>query len=188
MITRHNPHAPATKPWLRPKPAPKPSLLPHQIAALRKAHHVPQALAAKPSDTARDLRDVKRDQAMTRRAWDILAEGGADSYTRAVAALREDTRSCWLGCLSDPPRDGQYAPTAEALKEWIDRRWDEWFEQPIAELEHRDAIREQAFGAAYATNRLETPARYEVHLDWKLERALSMLIRLRDLRPLQPAA
>ena len=36
-------------------------------------------------------------------------------------------------------------------------------------------LREQAFGAAYGTNRLETPARYEVHLDRKLERTLAML-------------
>jgi hypothetical protein len=81
-----------------------------------------------------------------------------------------------------PVRDGlEYEPTAEALKAWLDHHWEEWFEQPIAELEHRDAIREQAFGAAYATHNLETPARYEVHLDRKLERTLAMLIRLRDL-------
>ncbi len=48
-----------------------------------------QALAATPADTARDLRDVKRDQAMTRKAWDILADRGADAYARALAALRE---------------------------------------------------------------------------------------------------
>jgi hypothetical protein len=54
--------------------------------------------------------------------------------------------------------------------------------EPIAELEHRDAIREQAIGAAYASPRLEVIARYEVHLDRKLERTPSPLLRLRDLR------
>jgi hypothetical protein len=145
--------------------------------------NIPEALTAKPRDTARDLREVKRDQAMTRKAWDILAEDGPDAYGQAMAFLREDTRTFWLECLADPPDDAlEYAPTAEALKAWIDRRWDEWFEEPIAELEHRDAIREQAFGSAYGTNGLETPARYEVHLDRKLERTLAMLIRLQDLR------
>jgi hypothetical protein len=145
--------------------------------------NIPQALTSDTRDTARDLREVKRDQAMTRKAWDILAEGGPDAYTHALASLREDTRSAWLECLDDPPRDGsKYVPTAESLKAWIDRHWDEWFEEPIAELEHRNAIREQALGVAYGSNRLETPARYEVHLDRKLERTLAMLIRLRDLR------
>jgi hypothetical protein len=74
-------------------------------------------------------------------------------------------------------------------KRWgpgIRRHWEEWYDDPIAELEHRDAIREQAIGAAYSTQRLEVTARYEVHLDRKLERTLAMLFRLRELR--RPAA
>jgi hypothetical protein len=55
-------------------------------------------------------------------------------------------------------------------------------------LQHRDAIKEQALGMAYKTRHLELPARYEVHLDRKLERTLAMLIRLRELRrPMVPA-
>ena len=145
--------------------------------------NIAQAIAAKRSETARELREVRRDQAMTRKAWDILEEDGPDAYARALAALRDDTHIFWSECLAEPPEDGcDYAPTAAALKDWIDRHWDEWFEGPIAELEHRDAIREQAFGTSYATHKLETPARYEVHLDRKLERTLSMLIRLRELQ------
>jgi hypothetical protein len=75
-----------------------------------------------------------------------------------------------------------YAPTAEALKAWIDRHWDRWYESPTAELKHRDVIRDQAIGVAYGAHDLEVPARYEVHLDRKLERTLAMLIRLRELR------
>ena len=110
----------------------------------------------------------------------ILVAGEPDAYARGLAALREDTRSYWLECLDD---DGlHYKPTAEALEAWIRRHWAEWFDGPIAELEHRDVIREQAIGSAYATQRLEATARYEVHLDRKLERTLAMLIRLRELR------
>jgi hypothetical protein len=145
-----------------------------------------QALAATPTDTARDLRDVKRDQAMTRRAWDILATGGSDAYARALAALREDTRAYWLECLSERPDDGlTYAPTADMLKAWINRHWKEWCDDPIAGLENRDAIRDQTLGAAYAAHDLDAPVRYEVHLDRKLERTLTMLFRLKELR--QPA-
>jgi hypothetical protein len=71
----------------------------------------------------------------------------------------------------------------DALRAWIDRHREEWYEDPIAELENRDAIRDHALGAAYAAHDLDVPARYEVHLDRKLERTLAMLIRLRELRP-----
>lgn len=109
--------------------------------------------------------------------------GGADAYERALAALRDDTRAYWLECPAERPADGlTYAPTATALKQWISHHWKEWYEDPIAELEHRDAIREQALGAAYAAPDLDVPARYEVHLDRKLERTLAMLVRLRELR------
>jgi hypothetical protein len=81
--------------------------------------------------------------------------------------------------------DRSYQPTAEALGAWLRRNRKEWFDDPIVELEHRDAIREQAFGAAYSAQRLVVTARYEVHLDRKLERTLAMLVRLRELR--QPA-
>jgi hypothetical protein len=126
---------------------------------------------------------VRRDQATTCKALNILAAGGPETYARAMAALREDTRTCWLECLGEADANSPtYKPTAEALDAWLRRKWAEWYDGPIAELEHRDAIREQAFGSAYATQRLEVTARYEVHLDRKLERTLAMLFRLRDLR------
>jgi hypothetical protein len=158
------------------------ALLPVTGKAAGKAS-VAQAIATTPSDTARDLRELKRDRGMTRRAWDILVTGGSGAYERALAALGGDTRAGWEECLAESPDDGLvYAPTAEALRAWIDRYWKEWHEQPIAELQHRDTIRDQALGIAYATDDLEVPVRYEVHLDRKFERTLAMLIRLRDLR------
>ena len=50
------------------------------------------------------------------------------------------------------------------------------------ELANRPLIREQAFGESLDPNKLERLGRYEVHLDRKLERMLSMLLRLKDLR------
>jgi hypothetical protein len=48
------------------------------------------------------------------------------------------------------------------------------FEDPIAALEHRDAIRKQAFGSAYTTKRLGVTIGHEVHLDRWLERILAV--------------
>ena len=144
---------------------------------------IPQALTATPADTARDLRDVKRDQSMTLKALNILVAAEPNAYARAMAMLRKDTRTYWLECLEDSDADDpNFKPTAEALEAWIRRYWTKWYEWPIAELEHRELVREQAFGSAYATQRLEATARDQVHLDRKLERTLAMLIRLRELR------
>jgi hypothetical protein len=69
---------------------------------------------------------------------------------------------------------------------WLCRHWKERYGDPPAELENRDAIRDQALGVACAAQDLVVPPRYEVHLDRKLERTLAMLFRLRELR--RPAA
>jgi hypothetical protein len=58
-----------------------------------------------------------------------------------------------------------------------------WFETRKKELANRPLIREQAFGDSLDPDKLERLARYEVHLDRKLERTLSMLFRLKELRP-----
>ncbi|OIQ74553.1 hypothetical protein GALL_437900 [mine drainage metagenome] len=141
---------------------------------------VPAAMASTSADTAKELRELRRDKALTEKAWDFLEAAKPEAYEQALTALRDDTRAYWLECLAEPGTHRK--PTAEALRSWIDAHWREWFEDPIAELEHRDAIREQAFGVAYASGKLEGLARYETHLDRKLERTLSALFRLRELR------
>src|SRR5580658_5265290 len=64
----------------------------------------------------KDLRDLKRDRAMTRKALGILAVRSPNAYASALAALQEDTRSFWLECLEEPPRDSlSYKPR---LRHW----------------------------------------------------------------------
>jgi hypothetical protein len=64
----------------------------------------------------------------------------------------------------------------------VGRHRSEPYKGPMSELAHRGAKKEQVFGSAYANKRLEATARYEGHLDRKLERTLAKLIRLRELR------
>ena len=52
-----------------------------------------------------------------------------------------------------------------------------WYETRRKELANRPFIREQAYGDAVDAYKLERLARYEVHLDRKMERTLTMLIR-----------
>ena len=57
-----------------------------------------------------------------------------------------------------------------------------WYRRRRGELENRRLIRAQAFGESLDAYRLDKLARYEVHLDRKLERILGMLLKLQDLR------
>jgi hypothetical protein len=52
----------------------------------------------------------------------------------------------------------------------------------------RPLLRSQALGEAFGPRQLEGMARYEVHLDRKLERMLAMLLKLKELkRPADPS-
>ncbi len=59
---------------------------------------------------------------------------------------------------------------------------DGWYRDRRTELESRPLIRTQAFAEAFDPDRLGNLARYETHLDRKLERTLAMLLKLQDLR------
>jgi hypothetical protein len=56
-----------------------------------------------------------------------------------------------------------------------------WFENRKKELANRPLICEQAFGESLDPDS-GALGRYEVHLDRKLERMLTMLLRLKDMR------
>ncbi len=71
---------------------------------------------------------------------------------------------------------------AECLKQFLERKVLSWYVTRKKELANRPLIREQAFGEAFDPDKLERLGRYEVHLDRKLERTLTMMIRLQDLR------
>ena len=104
-----------------------------------------------------------------------------------MAALREDTQTWWADTLARDPDelgDGKEPATAdvEGLRRFLEGDVLPWFENRRKELANRPLIREQAFGDALDPNKLERLGRYEVHLDRKLERMLTMLLWLKDLR------
>ena len=70
----------------------------------------------------------------------------------------------------------------EGLRRFLEGKVLPRFENRQKELANRPLIREQAFGEALDPDKLEQLGRYEVHLDRKLERMLTMLLRLKDLR------
>ncbi len=101
--------------------------------------------------------------------------------------MREDTQGWWAEMLAREPNELEedeepFTADVEGLRRFLEAKVMPWFENRKKELANRPLIREQAFGEALDPDKLERLGRYEVHLDRKLERMLTMLLRLRDLR------
>ena len=102
----------------------------------------------------------------------LLAIGAADWWADVLARDPDDME------------EGEEPATAdvEGLRRFLEGEVMDWFENRKKDLANRPLIREQAFGEALDPDKLERLGRYEVHLDRKLERMLTMLLRLKDLR------
>lgn len=152
-----------------------------------QSERVVDAIRATVVDTADDMADMTADVAMTRRALDLLGSRRNDAYDAAFVALREDTQAWWADMLArgaDELEDGEEPATADVdgLRRFLEGQVQPWFDNRKKELANRPLIREQAFGEALNPDKLERLGRYEVHLDRKLERMLTMLLRLKEMR------
>ena len=152
-----------------------------------QSERVVDTIRATAADTDEDIAEMEEDEVMTRRALELLGSKRNDAYEAALAALREDTQAWWADTLGRDPDelgDGEEpaTPDVEGLHRFLEGEVLPWFENRKKELANRPLIREQAFGEALDPDKLERLGRYEVHLDRKLERMLTMLLRLKDLR------
>jgi len=152
-----------------------------------ESERVIDAIQATVQDTESDIGDVQEDETMTRRALELLGSQRNDAYETAIAALREDTQQWWAYELHRNPNDldddeEPLSPDGENLRRFIEQKVLPNLESRRKELSNRPLIREQAFGESLDPDKLERLARYEVHLDRKLERSLAMLFRLKELR------
>jgi hypothetical protein len=147
---------------------------------------VSEAVRITPADTEEELRDLDDDEAMTRRALEILESQRNDAYEAALAELRNDTQGWWDDVLKVKPEleeDEELATAGvDGLHRFLEGKVLAWFEERREEIAQRPLLRDQAFGESLDPDKLERLGRYEVHLDRKLERMLSMLFRLKELR------
>ena len=145
-----------------------------------------EAIRAPEEQTTADLADLEADQAMTEETLRILAKPSS-GYSRALVALREDTQGWWQDQLAWEPDDydddqAPYQADGASLKRFLETEVLPWYETRRRELASRPLIRQQAFGEAVDPDRLDRLARYEAHLDRKLERMMAMLFKLQELR------
>jgi hypothetical protein len=73
------------------------------IDATDGSEDVGEAIRATQADTDEDVRDMEEDEAMTRRALDLLSSRDNDPYEVALETLREDTRGWWAETLARGP-------------------------------------------------------------------------------------
>jgi hypothetical protein len=141
--------------------------------------------------TTMELGKLDQRETITARALDLLQTGKARAYDKALDTLSEDTREQWnelikhkpaLGLLMFDNTESRYTANADGLAEFLRKEMMPSCQSRRRELENRPQIREQVIGEALDADKLERLARYEIHLDRKLERMLSMLIRLQELR------
>jgi hypothetical protein len=151
-----------------------------------------EAVQVTEAEQGREFADLDQDERMTRKALRILKRGGQNAYERALAALRQDTRSWWQDILAgedDDAADEEPAEEAEpwcaeapSLQRFLESKVLPWYENRRWEFRQRPLLRDQALGAAVAGADLERLGRYETHLDRKLQRLLGLLLRLQEAR------
>jgi hypothetical protein len=138
-----------------------------------------------------ELADLDQRATVIARALDLLQAGKARAYDKALGTLSEETRERWkelikpkphLGLLTFSNEENRYTADADGLFEFLQDEVMPSYEARRKQLQNRPAIREQAFGEALDADKLDGLARYETHLDRKLERMLTMLVRLQELR------
>ena len=158
--------------------------------ALIQVESIVDALTTGPWSASEDLPELKKRQASTQNALEILGADEASAYEAALAALDESTRRSWQEQIApepeeaeDPDGDGEsYTADETGLAEYLEVSVLPQLAKHVAYVENRNLIRGQVLGEALDCTRLEPLSRYEVHLDRKLERMLAMLLRLQDMR------
>jgi hypothetical protein len=146
------------------------------------------------AETTAEIERLNEGEAIAVRALDLLRKDKGRAYEKALGILSDETRRRWKA--STTPQSIElimfaetvYTADAEGLIEFLRREVVSSYERQRHELENRPQTRQQVIGEALEPEKLEGLARYEIHLDRKLERMLTMLIRLQGLRARPTAA
>jgi hypothetical protein len=141
------------------------------------------------AETTAEIARLNERKTIAVRALDLLQKDRARAYDKALATLGEETRRRWKESTKPRPQlsllmfeETTYTANAEGLIEFLRKDVMPSYERQRKELENRPEIREQVIGEALEADKLEGLTRYEIHLDRKLERMLTMLIRLQERR------
>jgi hypothetical protein len=104
-------------------------------------------------------------------------------YNKAVAALSEDIKDWWEGELEESTGCIEYKKTSDSLREFLDYKVRSDCKNKLEQVRYNDKIKNHLLGRSYQPDaKIQEFVRYEVHLDRKMERVLTVLIRLQEIR------
>ena len=160
------------------------SILPKSSSAV-KSFDLHKAVTASAEETAESIQNYKEYMEGCRKAYTILDT--RNDYDKALEGLNKEEQDSWIEWIGEPVNEWSSRvneETPESLQEWIEGTI-KHYEKQLYELESRDKIKHQVYGQVFQPDQkyVERYSRYESHLDKKLERTLSTLFRLRELKP-----
>ena len=141
-----------------------------------------KALASTEEQNQRELEAISILLEPTRRVFSILQSGGA--YEQAVEMLTSATLAWWNDVLNGKTDSyTPYKPDAESLMRFLKREVLPDYVRRYEDVTYRPLVKRQAEGEAFMPGeKLDKFSRYEVHLDRKFERTLTVLLRLQEMR------
>ena len=145
------------------------------------AANVGEAVRLSDDEISARLVDANEDLAMAKQAFELAVSG---QYGPALDALRKDTLDWWKDILQDGEDGMGYAreATATSMMEWLDLEALPYIRDVISGSKQAPAIRAQAFGESLDPGKFNELAKWEVHLDRRLEGAIALLMKLRNTR------
>ncbi len=144
--------------------------VPFERALNRVSVDYQELMSLRPEKLCQWQKEARRDLKATEQAVTILRRGGAEAYNKALEALLPDNRDWWEECLEK----GEYQANVEGLDAFIRNHLLPVCYAILKKAEHHEEIKRQALGESLQVLPLESLARYETHLDRKIERTLAM--------------
>ena len=141
-------------------------------------HWIMDVFNLKPEEVAQELQEATEAFQSAEKAQEIIDPESPDTYNPALKMLVDGIREWW-----EEKLEGEgYSPSPESILEFLEVEVIPYFSQRLAVLSNHGSIIAQVQGEALDTEKLENLARYEIFLDRKLERILSILLKLQALR------
>jgi len=137
-----------------------------------------------PEEIGSELPKAQATLRIVQEGQELLRERGTPVYRVVLEKLPPEVRAWWEESLEKK----KYEPRAAGLLTFLDERMAPYYSNRIDILVQRRDIMAQAWGEAVDTDKLKKLTRYEVFLDRKLERMLTMLLKLQALRRAQEPA
>jgi pyruvoyl-dependent arginine decarboxylase (PvlArgDC) len=141
-----------------------------------------KALANTEEQNQRELDAISILLEPARKAFTILERGGA--YEQAIEMFAAVTLAWWNDALNGQTNSyTPYKPDAESLMRFLKREVLPDYVLRYEDVTYRPLVKRQAEGEAFMpSEKLEKFTRYEVQLDRKFERTLTVLLRLQEMR------